>query len=373
MTGRTKLIGGVVALLVLAVGVYAFEGGFSAKVVARAPPLAPVVVATVATQSVPVQFTTIGTVQPISTVSVKSRDDGQIFKVGFEEGQLVRKGDLLFQLDPRPYQATLDQAKANLVRDQASLVRADLDLKRYTELAKKDFAPRQQLEQARATAEGAKATIDADQATIEQAKLNLDYSTITAPIDGRTGNLLVTGGNLVKANDTVALVTINQVTPIYVSFSVPQDTMPEVQRRMGAGAVPVTVTINGDTSGPIQGQVTFINNQVDSSTGTMQLKATFANESGRLVPGQFVNVAMTLSTLTQALVVPSQAVQSGQNGTYVFVVKPDKTVEMRLVQIGPTTDTKSVVTKGLELGDQVVIEGQLRLAPGVKVDIKNAA
>ena len=373
MTGRTKLITGVVVLLALGAGVYALEGGFAPKTVARVQAPAPVMVATVAQQSVPVQFTTIGTVQPISTVSVKSRDDGQIFKVGFVEGQIVRKGDLLFQLDPRPYKATLDQAEANLVRDQASLVRADLDLKRYAALAKKDFATQQQFEQARATAESAKATIDADQAAIEQAKLNLDYSTITAPIDGRTGNLLVTEGNLVKASDNSALVVINQVTPIYVSFSVPQDTMPEVQRRMALGPVPVAVTINGDPGGPVQGHVTFINNQVDSSTGTIQLKATFDNPDARLVPGQFVNVAMTLSTMSQALVVPSQAVQSGQNGTYVFVVKPDKTVEMRMVKVGPTTDTESVITNGLELGDKVVIEGQLRLVPGTRVDIKNAA
>jgi membrane fusion protein, multidrug efflux system len=372
MNRRTKLIAGAAALLVLGAGYYFVFGG-SSRQAARTPAPAPVVVATVGQQAVPVQYTTIGTVQPISTVMVKSRVDGQIFKVGFAEGQLVHQGDLLFQLDPRPYQATLDQAQANQVRDKASLVRAQLDLKRYTELAKKDFAPQQQLEQARATAESAQATLDGDQAAVEQAKLNLDYAAIRSPLDGRTGNLMVTGGNLVKATDTAALVTINQVTPIYVSFSVPQDGMPEVQRRMASGAVPVSVTINGDTGGPIQGPVTFINNQVDSSTGTIQLKATFANEDGRLVPGQFVNVAMTLSTLAEALVIPSQAVQSGQNGTYVFVVKPDKTVEMRVVQVGPTTDTKSVITKGLELGEQVVIEGQLRLVPGAKVDIKNAA
>lgn len=377
MNWRKILVYGVAAIVLAAGGYYLYRSDSREKQslsAARQFPPAPVTVAAVVREPVPVQLGTIGTVQPISTVSVKSRVDGQIFKVGFQEGQLVHKDDLLFQIDPRPFRMALLQAQANLARDKAQLLRAQLDLKRYAELSKKDFAPQQQYELARATAESAEATVKADEALIDQAKLNLtDYAEIRSPIEGRTGNLLVSAGNLVKANDTIALVVITQIQPIYVSFSIPQDKLPEVRRRMGSSTLPVAVTINGDPGPPVEGQVTFINNQVDAATGTIQLKATFPNTDDRLVPGQFVNVMMTLTTMPNALVVPSQAVQNGQSGTYVFVVKPDRTVEQRSVELGPTVADKSVIMRGLEAGEQVVTDGQLRLFPGARVQIRNAA
>ena len=380
MSKRQTLIFGLLAAAVAGGGYYYFNVFEPARAAAQAKLAAaggtapaPVTVATVAKESVPVRIGTIGNAQAYSTVSVKSRVDGQIFAVGFQEGHLVHKGDLLFQIDPRLFEAQLGQAQANLARDKSQLVRANLDLQRYTELSRKDFASHQTYETARAAAESGEATVAADQAAVDQAKLNLEYTQIRSPIDGLTGNLLINAGNIVKAEDTPALVVINQVKPIYVSFSIPEQDLPEVKRRMAAGSLPVQTTIPGDQGPPEQGEVTFINNTVDTSTGTIQLKATFPNEDGRLTPGQFVEVAMTLTTLSDALVVPSRAIQTGQNGNYVFVVKPDRTVEQRPVELGVTVDTRSVVQKGLAPGEQVVTEGQIRLYPGAKVDIKNAA
>ncbi len=380
MRTRQLLVFSVLAAAVAGGGYYYFDVYQPARAATQArlaaaggTAPAPVTVATVATESVPVRLGTIGNAQAYSTVSIKSRVDGQILAVGFREGQLVHKGDLLFQIDPRPFEAQLDQAQANLARDKAQLVRATLDLQRYTELSQKNFASHQTYETARATAESAQATVAADQAAVDQAKLNVEYTQIRSPIDGLTGNLLINLGNIVKAEDTPALLVINQVEPIYVSFSIPEQNLPEVKRRMAAGVLPVETTIPGDRGPPDEGQVTFINNAVDTSTGTIQLKATFPNEDGRLTPGQFVEVAMTLTTLSDALVVPSQAIQTGQNGNYVFVVKPDRTVEQRPVELGVTVDSRAVVQKGLVLGEQVVTEGVLRLYPGAKVDVKNAA
>lgn len=380
MRRRQLLVFGVLAAAVAGGGYYYFDVYQPARAAAQArlaaaggTAPAPVTVATVATESVPVRIGTIGNAQAYSTVSIKSRVDGQILAVGFKEGQLVHKGDLLFQIDPRPFEAQLDQAQANLARDKAQLVRATLDLQRYTELSQKNFASHQTYETARATAESAQATVAADQAAVDQAKLNLEYTQIRSPIDGLTGNLLINVGNIVKAEDTPALLVINQVEPIYVSFSIPEQNLPEVKRRMAAGVLPVETTIPGDRGPPDEGQVTFINNAVDTSTGTIQLKATFPNEDGRLTPGQFVEVAMTLTTLSEALVVPSQAIQTGQQGNYVYVVKPDRTVEQRPVELGVMVDTRAVVQKGLVPGEQVVTDGVLRLYPGAKVDVKNAA
>jgi multidrug efflux system membrane fusion protein len=272
-------------------------------------PPAPITVAVVARSAVPVRLTAVGNAQAYATVAIKSRVDGQIFKVGFQEGQLVHKGDLLFSIDPRPFEAQLRQAQANLARDQATLERNRQDLARYAELLKKDFAPRQQYDQMKAAVDSTAATLQADQAAITQAELNVEYCQIRAPIEGITGNLLVDQGNLVKANDTVSLVVINQVKPIYVSFSVPQDNLPEIKRRMASEKLSVDAIIPGDASAPERGILTFVNNAVDLNTGTIQLKATFANADGHLTPGQFVNAALTLSTLRDALVVPAQAVQ----------------------------------------------------------------
>jgi membrane fusion protein, multidrug efflux system len=344
-----------------------------ANVAPAQAPAAPVTVALVVQKPMPVRLSAVGNARAYAIVSVKSRVDGQIFKVGFQEGQLVHKGDLLFAIDPRPFEAALHQAQANLARDQATLQRNRLDLDRYSELLKKDFAPRQQIDQTKASVDSMVATLQADQSSIVQAQLNLEYCQIRSPIEGITGNLLVNEGNLVKANDTVNLVVINQVKPIYVSFSVAQQNLPEIKRRMAAGKLAVEVAIPGDDGPAETGGLTFINNSVDMNTGTIQLKATFPNDNGRLTPGQFVNVGLTLSTIQAALVVPAQAVQSGQHGNYVFVVKPDKTVEMRSVQLGFTIENEAIIDKGVQPGEQVVTSGQLRLFPGARVEIRNAA
>lgn len=379
MNFRQILVFGAMAAALAGGGYYYFEvrapemAAQQAAAGKRVLPPAPVTVASVAREAVPVVVGTIGTVQPVSTVSIRSRVDGQIFKVGFQEGQMVRKGDLLFQIDPRSFEAALQQSQAALARDRSQLAKDKADLSRYTALSQRDFASKQKYEDVRATAEGMEATVRADEAAVAQVKLSLDYTEIRSPIDGRTGNLLVSAGNLVKANDTPALVVINQIQPIYVSFNIAQQNLPDVRDRMAQGTLPVVVTIPGDHGPEVKGALTFINNAVDTSTGTIQLKASFGNADGRLVPGQFVNVSMTLETLKEALVVPSQAVQTGQAGSYVFVVKPDKTVEQRMIQLGPTVNAKSVIMKGLAAGERVVTDGQLRLFPGARVDVKNAA
>ena len=330
---------------------------------------APVVTAATAPRAVPITLEMIGNVQAYSTVSIKSRVDGQLLSAAFQEGQLVKKGDLLFTIDPRTFEAQVAQTEAQLARDQASLEGARADLARYARLSKSGYSSEQQYEQQRAATKALEATIRADQATLEMAKLQLEYTKIYSPIDGRTGNILIKPGNLVKANDTNPIVVINQTEPVYVSFSVPEQNLNEIKRRMAEGKLKVAARVPGGDE-PELGQVTFINNAVDSTTGTIQIKATFPNDDERLTPGQFVEVTVQLSVLEDALVVPSEAIQTGQNGTYVFVVKPDRTAEARPVVVGPSAGGFTVVSKGLKAGEQVVTEGQLRVVPGAKVDPK---
>ncbi|HVO15222.1 MAG TPA: efflux RND transporter periplasmic adaptor subunit [Alphaproteobacteria bacterium] len=330
---------------------------------------APVVVAAVAPRAVPITLGVIGNVEAYSTVSIKSRIDGQLVSAGFQEGQLVHKGDLLFSIDPRSFEAQVQQAEATLARDQAQLEGAKADLARYTRLSKSGYSSEQQFEQQRATTKALEATIRADQAALEIAKLQLEYTQIKSPIDGRTGNILIKPGNLVKANDTNAIVVINQTEPIYVSFAVPEQNLTEIKRRMAQGPLKVEAHVPGADKADT-GEVTFVNNAVDASTGTIQIKATFANADERLTPGQFVEVTVFLSVLENALVVPSEAIQAGQNGPYVFVVKPDQTAESRPVVTGPSVDGFTVVAQGLKAGERVITEGQLRVVPGAKVDPK---
>ncbi|OHC75847.1 MAG: hypothetical protein A3B62_04785 [Rhodospirillales bacterium RIFCSPLOWO2_01_FULL_65_14] len=341
-------------------------GGATGKKSKAARP-APVRIAKVEAKSVPVRLETIGTVQARSTVQIRSRVDGQLVKAAFREGQAVKKGDLLFQIDPRPFEAQLRQSQANLARDQAQLEKARSDLDRYAQLAQKGFSSQQKYEEAKATLTALQATIRADQATVEIAKLQLEYTDIRAPIDGLTGSMLVTPGNLVKANDTPALVVINETRPIYVSFTVPETNLADLKARLAQGTLTITATLPDRTHKQVNGDVTFINNAVDVNTGTIQLKATFANADDLLTPGQFVRVAINLDTLKDALVVPTSALQDGQKGTYVFVVRKDMTVEPRVVSVGPADGRSTVVRTGLALGDTVVTEGQLRLFPGAPV------
>ena len=339
-----------------------------------APPPVPVVVAPVVQKDVPVQFKNIGNVEAYATVAIKARVGGEIKKVNFKEGQDVNAGDLLFVIDPRPLEAALRQAQANLVRDTALANKAESDARRYAELIKKEFVSQQEFEQARATAESLKATVKADEVAVENAKLQVSYCFINAPISGRTGDLKADLGNLIKADADTAMVVINQIQPIYVSFSVPEQLLPDIKKYMALEKVPVTAVIPKDDKQQQveEGILTFVNNTVDTATGTILCKATYENRDKHLWPGLFVNVVVNFTTEKDAVVVPSQALQTGQQGQFVFVIKPDLTAEARPVEVGRTFNGEVVVKKGLAAGEQVVTDGQLRLVPGAKVEVKQS-
>lgn len=329
----------------------------------------PVAVAPVVQKSVPVELRAIGNVEAYSAVSVKPQLAGAVDQAFFKQGQDVKKGELLFTLDSRPYQAALQQLEANLARDQAQLENARAQAERYTRLFQEGIVSKEQYDSFRTNAEALAAAVLADKAAIEQAKIDLDYCSIRSPMEGRTGSLLVYPGNIVKANEAI-LVVINQVTPIYVSFSVPEQNLAEIKQRMAAGNLAVEAVVPDAELHPVPGTLTFVDNAVDNTTGTIRLKATFANTERRLWPGQFVNVVLRLTWRPNAIVVPSQAVQTGQSGQYVFVIKPDMTAESRPVVVGSTVGGETVIEKGLQPAEQVVTDGQLRLAPGTKVELK---
>jgi multidrug efflux system membrane fusion protein len=364
-------------------------------------PAVPVTVAGVVRRDVPVQIHAIGNVQPLATVSVLSMINGEVLKVHFAEGQEVPAGTMLFTIDPRQLQATLlqaqatlaqhqaqvKQAEANVAKDMAQLENAKVEEQRYKKLVEGGYVAREQYDQIRTTELTLTATIDADRAAVETARalvradeaavenvrVQLGYTEIRAPISGRTGNLLLHQGNVVKANDVGnPMVVINRIHPIYVAFSVPEAQLDEIKRYRATGDLPVEAQVAGVPDGMVRGKLTFVNNTVDPSTGTIQLKATFENKENALWPGQFVNVALTLTRQAGALVVPSRAVQSGQKGPYVFVVKADETVEARPVVPGIADGRDVVITSGLQDGERVVTDGQLRLVPGARVDVKPA-
>jgi multidrug efflux system membrane fusion protein len=359
----------------------------------------PVEVAPVVQKTVPVQLRIIGNVQAYSTVTLKSRVPGQIMRVYFTEGQDVTKGELLFMIDPRPFEAALKQAEANLERDLAQVKQAEANLERdraqernaeaeanrYKLLFERGVVARQQydkfrtdwealvatVEADRAAKANAEAAVLADRAAIENAKLQLSYCSIHSPMDGRTGSLLVQEGNIIKEND-VSLVVINQITPIYVSFSAPEQYLGEIKKYMRTGTLKVEAIVPNNEGSTYQGFISFVDNAVDTATGTIKLKGTFTNKERRLWPGQFTNVVLTLTSEPNTIVVPSQTIQTGQQGQYVFIVNPDLTVESRSVVVGRTTDGETVIVKGLTPDEKVVTDGQLQLYPGVKVEIKNA-
>jgi len=336
-------------------------------------PAVPVTAAAAVQKAVPVKLRAIGNVQAYSTVVIKAQVEGTLVQVFFKEGREVAKGDLLFTLDSRPFESQLRQAEANLARDQAQTENARQQVRRYEQLLQKEYVSQEQYDQLRATASAFEGTLQADQAAVEQAKLQLEYASIRSPIDGVTGNLLVHPGNLIKANDADhPLVTINQIRPIYVVFSVPEKNLSEIRKHRAGGSLAVEASVPNGSGPGVQGQLTFVDNAVNTTTGTIQLKALFPNESRFLWPGQFVNVALTLNVQPSAIVVPSQAIQTGQQGSYVFVVKSDQTVEMRPVAAGLTVEGETVVDRGISAGETVVTDGQLRLAPGVKVEVKSA-
>jgi multidrug efflux system membrane fusion protein len=389
-----------------------------------AAPAVPVLVAEAVRRDVPLDVGVIGTVQALTTVGVKSQVSGQVMNVHFTEGQDITAGQPLFTIDPRPFEAILAQAQANvgrdtaqlrqaeaahaqrqaevqqvianLERDQAQLENARVQEKRYKTLVDKELVAREQYDQfrtnltaleatvqadragvenaraaaeaAQAGVENARAVIRADEAIVETAKLNLGYTNIRAPMAGRSGNLMLQAGNVVKANDDNPMVVIAQIHPIYVSFTVPQQHLATIKQYMAAGSLSVRATPPG-ASKPTVGRLTFVNNTVDPTTGTIQLKGTFDNADNVLWPGQYVEVVLTLTT-ESAVVVPSQAVQPGQQGPYVFVVKPDSTVQPRPVELGRRLATDTIITKGLAAGERIVTDGQLRLVPGSRVEIK---
>ena len=335
----------------------------------------PVTVSTAIQKMVPVQLRIIGNVQAYSTVAVKSLVGGELVGVNFTEGQDVKKGDLLFTIDSQPFEAALKQAEANLQKDLAQAKNAQEDARRYEFLIQKNVVARQQYDKFRTDADALEATVLADRAAVENARIQLGYCSIRSPIDGRTGIINIKRGNIIAAvtqPNAIDLVTINQIIPIYVIFYVPEQNLPEIKKYMAGGSLKVEASPPNDTSGGEQGVLTFIDNTVDKTTGTILLKGTFANREKKLWPGQFVNVVLTLTTEPNAIVVPSQAIQTGQEGQYIFVVKGDLTVESRPVVAGRSVKNETSVQKGLQVDEKVVTDGQLRLYPGAKVEIKTS-
>jgi len=334
----------------------------------------PVTVDKAVQKSMPITIQGIGTVIAASTVSVRAQITGEMTSVNFKEGEDVEKGQVLVTLDKRPFEAALQQAQATLEKDTAQAANARSQSVRYQDLLQRGIATREQVDTMRTQAAALEATVAADRASVETAKIQLTYATILSPMSGRTGLLQVHPGNLVRANDTQPIVTINRITPVYVSFSVPEAQLPALKRFMAAqGTLPVTATIPTDPAGPSNGRVNFIDNAVDPTTGTIKVKGTFANDDRRLWPGQFVNVTVTLTADPNAVVVPTPAVQTGQQGTFVFIVKPDQTVELRPVTVARLAGDETVVQSGVAAGETVVTDGHLRLVPGSRISVKNAS
>ena len=334
------------------------------------PGTVPVTIAAVVRKSVPLQVTSIGTVEAYSTVQVKAQVNGQVTGVHFTEGQDVNKGDLLFTIDPRPFEADLQKQTATLAKDEAQLTNARAQARRYEELQKQGVVAREQAESVITNAQALEATVNADKAAVDAARLQLQYTKIYAPISGRTGNVGVKAGNLVKANDVPVLVTINQISPIFADFTVPEQTLGDIKRYMTGGKLRVTAQTAGQP--PVEGALTFVDNAVDATTGTIHLKATFENNRRLLWPGQFVTTTLTLATQADATVVPSQAVLNGQQGTYVYVAKKDNTAESRGVVVERTNGQETVIRSGLEPGETVITDGQLRLVSGSRLEVKAA-
>jgi multidrug efflux system membrane fusion protein len=325
----------------------------------------PVTVSNAVEKDVPVQIKAIGNVEALSTVSVKAQVEGELTIVHFKEGQEVKAGDMLFTIDPRPFEVAVKQAEANLAKDRAQQQNARRQVDRYGSVAKKGYVSQEQYDQISSNEAALEATVKADEAAVENAKLKLNYCFMRSPINGVVGGIRVNKGNLIKANDNdKPMVFINQVKPIYVSFSVPERYLPEIRNRMAQGKLEVQAQIAGNADKLVRGELAFIENTVDTNTGSILLKASFANADKTLWPGQFVKVTLTLAMQAGAVVIPSQAIQSGQQGKYVFVVKDDSTVEYRQVDPGETLDGETIISKGVAPGERVVTDGQLRLASG---------
>jgi multidrug efflux system membrane fusion protein len=374
---RRALIAGAVLVALAAGGVAAyFSSDIRAKEGRKAPkgpPSVPVSVAVVTQQTVPVRLRAIGNVEAYATVALKARVDGQIVAVNFKDGVPVKKDEILFRIDPRPYEAALRQAEANALRDVAARGQARSQEKRYKELLAKNFISKEAYAQIRTNAETADATAKASRAVLENARLNIEYCTIRSPLDGYVGKTLIQAGNLVKANDVNALVVINQVRPIYVNFAVPEQSLPEVRRYMAGGTLEVEVLPSDLQQQHPRGSLIFVDNAVDPTTGTIRLRAQFENADAALWPGQFVNISVQLYEQPDALIVPSQAVQTGPEGEYVYVINDEMLAEMRRVKVQRTDGERSIIAQGVAKGERVVTRGQLRLGPKVRVQIAKPA
>jgi len=372
-TSRRVLIVGGVLVALAAGGLAAYFASDSRakeqRKTPKGPPAVPVSVARVEQQAMPVRLRAIGNVEASATVSVKARVDGQINVVNFREGDPVKKGEVLFRIDPRPYEAALRQAEANRMRDIAARDQARSQAKRYQELLDKNFISKEAYAQIRTNAETAEAIAKASQAALENARLNVEYCTIRSSLDGFVGKVLLQAGNLVKANDVTPLVIINQVRPIYVNFAVPEQSLSEVRKYMAQGPLAVEVIpADAQQKHPV-GQLIFVDNTVDATTGTIRMRAQFDNAEAALWPGSFVNVSMQLYEQADAVVVPAQAVQTGPDGQYVYVINDEMLAEMRRVKVQRADSDYAIIATGLRKGERVVTRGQLRLGPKVKVQI----
>lgn len=360
-----------VAAVIAVFGVIWISGCNDRGAPGGAMPPVPVLAAQAVTRDVPNQLHEIGTVEAFESIAIKARVGGNLQTVNFKEGDFVTKGQLLFVIDPRPFAATLAQAEANLARDDANAKQARVNEQRFAFLLKEEVGSRQQHDDAYATAASLEATVAADRAAVESARLNLQYTEIRSPVDGKTGHLEAHPGDLIKADADTAIVTIAQVQPIYVDFSIPEKDLGQVRRSMESRTLEVDATIPGDPQQAEHGMLSFVDNAVDKTTGTIALKGIFQNENRRLWPGQFVNATLTLAVIPQAVLVPTQAIQTGQEGAFVFVVGRDMKVAMRPVAAGAVFETETIIERGIKAGETVVTDGQLRLMPGAAVRIKS--
>ena len=373
---RYAILAALAVVLVAGALVVYFSGDSRAreKPAAKGPAAAPVAVTAALQQSIPVRLQAIGNVEAYASVAVKSRVDGQILEVQFREGQEVKKGEILFKIDARPFEAAQRQAEAQAARDIANRDQAASQAMRYQELLDKNFVSKEAYAQYRTNAQTADATSRGSQAALENARLNLEYTVIRSPIDGYVGRALLQAGNMVKANDTISLVVINQVKPVYVSFAIPEQRLADVRELMRKGPLTVEVSAPGSDKALAEGRIAFLDNAVDQTTGTIKVRAIFDNRDAALWPGQFYTVRVKLYDQDNAILVPSRAVQTGPSGQFVFVVKADMTVEIRKVVVDRSEGETAVLSSGtVAKGDQVVVRGALRLAPGAKVTVSEGA
>jgi membrane fusion protein, multidrug efflux system len=370
-----RAVGAVAVIALVIVVIWRLSSGTEAPRAAAqtSSPGIPVTAGTVEAADVPVYLQGIGTVQAYNMVAIKSRVDGQIVKVNFKEGDEVKEGEPLFQIDPRPYQAALEQAQAAKQKDEAQLAGAKLDLDRYAKLLGTGYQTRQSYDQQTALVGQLEAAIKGDEAAINNAQLNLHYADIRSPIDGRLGARLVDKGNLVHASDNTPLVTITEIKPIFVSFTLPQETLDDIRQSQAESPLAVRAYNSDGKALLSEGKLTLIDNSIDQATGTIHLKARFDNQDERLWPGEFVNLRLILSTRKGVPTVPQQTVQVGPNGYYAYIIKPDNTVERRPVEVASMQDGLAVISKGLTVGEKVVVDGQYRLTEGARVNPSKAA